>query len=245
MLFSENGVIFLRSLWEQTAKQECFSALDKNISTDVLIIGGGLCGLLCAYLLQEAGIDYALVEAETICSGITKNTTAKITAQHGLIYQNLLHNFGMEKAKQYLSANEAALHQYRQLCRTIDCSFESRDSYVYSLNNRKKIEREAAALQTLGANAAFCESVSLPFPVSGAVMLKNQAQFDPLQFTAELSRNLKIYEHTRVRELIGTKAVTSGGTIQAKRIIVATHFPFINKHGLYSLKLYQHRSYVT
>lgn len=27
-------------------------------------------------------------------------------------------------------------------------------------------------------------------------------------------------------------------------MIVATHFPFLNKHGSYFLKLYQHRSYV-
>ena len=34
------------------------------------------------------------------------------------------------------------------------------------------------------------------------------------------------------------------GKISAKKIIVATHFPLLNKHGAYFLKLYQHRSYV-
>ena len=44
--------------------------------------------------------------------------------------------------------------------------------------------------------------------------------------------------------MIGTDAVTDKGKIFAKRVVVTTHFPFINKHGLYPLKLYQHRSYV-
>ncbi len=234
----------MNSLWEETCKREKFAPLNETISTDVLIIGGGMCGLLCAYLLQQAGIDYVLVEAERIGSGITKNTTAKITAQHGLIYDKLIAMFGVEPAKQYWQANEAALKQYAALCRKMDCDFERKDSYVYSLDSREKIEREVAALKILGVPAAFCESLPLPFPVAGAVRVKNQAQFHPLKFVMEVSRGLRIYEHTRVRELIGTKAVTSGGFIQAKKVIAATHFPFLNKHGSYFLKLYQHRSYV-
>ena len=40
------------------------------------------------------------------------------------------------------------------------------------------------------------------------------------------------------------KAVTNHGMISYNSLVVATHFPFLNKHGLYPLKLYQHRSYV-
>ena len=91
------------------------------MKTDVLIIGGGITGILCAYLLHQADVPYALVEAETVCSGITKNTTAKITSQHGLIYSKLIRRLGTERAKQYLQANEAALEQYRKVCGGIDC----------------------------------------------------------------------------------------------------------------------------
>ncbi len=234
----------MHSLWEETTKRKGSPSLDRNIRTDVLIIGGGLCGLLCAYQLHQAGIDYILAEAETICSGITKNTTAKITAQHGLIYQKLIHKYGTEKAKQYLQANETALEQYARLCQKIDCDFERKDSFVYSLNDAEKIKREIKALQTLGVSTEFCSSLPLPFPVAGAVRWKNQAQFDPLKFTAKISKDLHIYEHTKVEALIGTKAAANGFTIQAKKIIVTTHFPFLNKHGSYFIKLYQNRSYV-
>lgn len=234
----------MNSLWEQTSKSSEFKCLDKDIKTDVLIIGGGMCGVLCAYMLHNAGVNYTLVEAEKVCSGVTKNTTAKITSQHGLIYDKLIRKSGVEKAKQYLDANEAALQKYRELCQNIDCNFEDKASYVYSLDSREKIEKEIIALEKLNFKAEIAETLPLPFSVAGAVKFENQAQFNPLKFVSEISKGLHIYEHTRVRELIGTKAVTNHGTIQAKKIIVTTHFPFLNKHGSYFIKMYQHRSYV-
>lgn len=234
----------MNSLWEQTAEPANFESLTQDIKTDVLIIGGGLCGVLCAYLLDRAGVQYTLVEAETVCSGITKNTTAKITAQHGLIYDKLIQEFGVEKAKLYLEANQAALDSYRQLCLRLHCDYEEKDAYVYSLDDPKKIEKEISALSKLGFHAEGVDSLPLPFAVAGAVRFGAQAQFHPLKFVSSISKGLHIYEHTRVQQLLGTKALTNGGAIQAKKIIVATHFPFINKHGSYFIKMYQHRSYV-
>ena len=234
----------MESLWEQTWEKPSFPALDKDRDTEVLIIGGGMAGILCACFLHRAGVPYLLVEAETLCGGITKNTTAKITSQHGLIYHKLVSQFGIEGARQYLDANEAALQKYRELCRHIDCGFEEKAAFTYSLDDRDKIRRELNALETLGFPAEFAEDLSLPFPVAGAVCFPHQAQFHPLQFVSHIARKLHIYEHTRVRELAGNTAVTDHGRIHAKKIIVATHFPFVNKHGGYFLKLYQQRSYV-
>ena len=107
------------SIWTETAQRPEFAALRKDIKTDVLIIGGGLAGLLCAYTLEKAGVDCVLVEAERICDGITKNTSAKITSQHGLIYHSLLKKFGKERAQMYLQANQSAVKAYERLCRNI------------------------------------------------------------------------------------------------------------------------------
>ena len=232
------------SLWEQTWEKPNFPAQDGDLSTDVLIIGGGMAGLLCAYRLHGAGVPSVLAEAETICGGITKNTTAKLTSQHGLIYDKLISRFGIQRAKQYLAANQAALQAYRTLCRDMDCGFEEKAAYVYALDDRRKLQREVNALEKLGVPAEFTDELPLPFPVAGAVKFPNQAQFHPLKFVSGLAKGLRVYEHTRVRELIGTTAVTNHGRIRAKKVIVATHFPFLNKHGSYFLKLYQHRSYV-
>ncbi len=232
------------STWLQTAKLPTFDPLRSDLKTDVLIIGGGMAGLLCAHKLAEAGVDYALVEADRICGGITKNTTAKITSQHGLVYHKLIGQFGVERARLYLEANQAALAQYRKLCQDIDCDFEEKDAFVYSTDSRRKLDQELAALDRLGFAAAFSEHIPLPIAVAGAIQFPRQAQFHPLKFVAAIAKNLRIFERTKVVELGPGKAVTHAGTITAKAILVATHFPLLNKHGSYFLKLYQHRSYV-
>lgn len=235
----------MQSLWSSSViDMPVFPEQEGDIQTDVLIIGGGLAGILCAYFLQQSGVKYVLVERNTIGSGVTKNTTAKITAQHGLIYDKLIKSIGMEGARLYLDVNQKAVEKYRAISETIDCEFEKKSSYVYTLDKPEKIEKEVTALKKIGAPAAFEMKTKLPFEVAGAVKLKNQAQFHPLKFIAAIAKDLNIYEHTHVQEMIDKKAVTNHGTIQAKKIIVATHFPFINKHGSYFLKQYQHRSYV-
>ncbi len=198
----------MRSVWQDGVSMPKFPTLDGDKSTDVLIIGGGMAGILCAYMLRDAGVDYILLEADRIASGITKNTTAKITSQHGLIYDKLIKKLGIEKASQYLKINEYAIRKYREICTPLDCDFEEKDAYVYSLCDREKLEREVTALERLGFRGEFTESVPLPFKVAGAVRFKNQAQFDPLKFILAISSGLKIYENTAVRELVGSYAVT-------------------------------------
>ncbi len=234
----------MNSVWTENAVKPAFCELDKSIKTDVLIIGGGMAGILCAYMLKNAGVDCVLVEAKQICDGITKNTTAKITFQHGLLYDNLINRFGKEKSLLYLKSQKAACDKYVELCADIECNFEKKDSFVYSLCDEAKIKREVSALKLLGAEAEFCRKTKLPFDVTGAVCVKNQGQFHPLKFAYGVSRNLPIYENTKVLELLPDKAITNHGEIVFKKVIVATHFPFNNKHGGYFIKLYQHRSYV-
>ena len=65
-----------------------------------------------------------------------------------------------------------------------------------------------------------------------------------MKFISEITQGLNIYEHTTVRELTEHTAIMDHGKIIADKIVVTTHFPFINKHGSYFLKMYQHRSYV-
>ncbi len=234
----------MNSVWTEDTGLVHFDSLKQNKHTDVLIIGGGITGILCAYMLKNAGVDCVLVEADRICSGITKNTTAKITLQHGLIYDKLIRQFGVDKARLYLEAHAQAGEQYACLCQDIPCDYERKDSYVYSMDDRIKIERELVALDRLGFKANFSDARALPLKVAGAVCVKDQAQLHPLKFTFAIAKDLPIYEQTKVLELMPNKAVTSHGEIRCEKMIVATHFPILNKHGGYFLKMYQHRSYV-
>lgn len=233
----------MASIWKNTAQKEEFPPLQGDVRTDVLIIGGGMAGLLTAYRLKQAGAGCLLVEADTVGGGITGSTTAKITSQHGLIYSRIARRYGLEAAGLYLRANEKAMAEYRRLCAGMDCGFQNRDAYVYSLEDGWKLEREMETLSALGFPAELCRGLPLPFPTAGAVKFPGQAQFHPLKFLYALAEDLPIAEHTRVRELRGSTAVTDHGTIRAEKIVIATHFPFLNKHGMYFLKLYQDRSY--
>ncbi len=233
----------MKSIWNNIKKPE-FSMLDGDIKTDVVIIGGGLSGILCAYMLKTEGVDCILVEADKICAGITNSTTAKVTVQHGLIYDKIIKKYGVEKAQLYYKSQEDALEAIRNMATDKDTDFKTCNSFVYSLSDRGVIEKEVGALNKIGCNAIFCRKTELPFGVAGAVMIEDQANFNPLKFAYEIAKELKIYENTRVVEIKSNSAITEKGTIKAKKIIVATHFPFINKHGAYFIKMYQHRSYV-
>lgn len=234
----------MKSVWSDHSNMPQFPQLRKDINTEVLIIGGGMCGILCAYFLEQKGVDYVLVEGERIGQGITKNTTAKVTSQHGLIYDKLIKNEGIEKAKMYLRSNEDALTKYRELCQNIKCDFEQKDAYTYSLSDRKQLEDEVKAVNVLGLKAELVEKLPLPFETKGAIKVGNQAQFNPLLFLSEIAKGLKIYENTFIRDIKDHTAIADDVKITANKIIVATHFPLINKHGSYFLKMYQHRSYV-
>ena len=233
----------MESLWSDISLPQ-YPKLQGDITTDVLVVGGGIAGLLCAYQLQAAGADVVVAEARRICSGVTRNTTAKVTSQHGLIYHKLLQTLGKEQAKMYLQLNQAAIGQFRSLAVQIPCHWEDKANYVYSETDRQTLEEEASALHRLGFPATLKSRATLPFPVAGALEFRKQGQFHPLEFAAGIAEKLTIYEKTPVISIDGTTAQCPGGKIRAKKIIVATHFPFLNSHGSYFLKLYQQRSYV-
>ena len=190
------------SIWEDTAKRVHFDALSSNKNTDILIIGGGITGILCAYKLKNAGVDCILVEANEISGGITKNTTAKITLGHGLIYDKMIKRFGEDKTRLYIDAQNKAIKEYARLCEKIDCDYETRDNYVYSMGDRKKIEKEVAALKRIGVKAELSDAEELPFKVSGAVRVTDQAQFHPLKFLYTIAKDLPIYGHIRQKPTV-------------------------------------------
>lgn len=122
-------------------------------------------------MLEQAGVKYMLVEAERICNGITKNTTAKITSQHGFIYDKLIREFGIETARLYLEANEEALSEYRKLCKIVNCDFEKQDNYVYSLDYTKKVERAFATLCKIEFTSQSVDFLPMPFSIAGDVLI--------------------------------------------------------------------------
>ena len=236
----------MKEIWTQGLEIPRFPQLDGDTSTEVLVIGGGMAGILCARELQSRGIECLLVEGNTIGSGITSGTTAVLSTLHDPLYQDLSARFGQEPARLYFLANWEALEKYRTLARRCPCDFQDRPHYRYAMTQvqAERLKTEAELLQRLGFTAEYRKETPLPFPVAGAVYLPGMAQFHPLRFLYGLASSLKIRENTPVLGISNGVAFTERGKILARKIIVATHFPLGRFRGLYFMKLYQRRSYV-
>lgn len=235
----------MASIWTAYAKRADGpeKVLDRNITADVLVIGGGMAGMLTAYLLSQAGCDCVVAEGGQVGAGTTQNTTAKVTAQHGLIYDRLIRQKGPEAARAYYEANQDAVEGFRRLAREIPCDFEDKTAYVYAEGPTGPLETELAAYEQLGIPHHELAEAPVPVENSGALGMEGQAQFNPLKLLYGLMPSVTVYEHTFVTEVDGNAARTDHGTITASRIVFATHYPLVNIPGLYFMKLHQERSY--
>lgn len=173
----------MTSLWaERTPRPDGIAkTLDGDVSVDVLVIGGGMAGMLCAYLLGRAGCSCAVVEQSLVGSGVTQNTTAKVTAQHNLVYDRLIKEHGVENARLYYEANQAAVAGLRQLSDAFPCDFEEKTAYVYAEDSTEGLERELAAYEQLGIPHHVLPSAPVPIANKGALGMERQAQFNPLK----------------------------------------------------------------
>ena len=221
-----------------------FPKLENDISCDVLVIGGGICGILCAHFLKQSGKKVVLLEADNICGKKTLKTTATITAIEDVMYYDLINTIGAEKAKLYLEANMFALNEYRKLASKIDFDFEECSSYKYSTIDDGKIELEIASIKTLGYIATLRENLPFPIEVSKVLEFKNQGQMNPLKLVNELIKELEIYENSRVIKLKDNVAFTENNRVSFEKVVVCTGYPFLRFKGLFFLKMYQKKSHV-
>ena len=180
------------SIWTDQFKMPEFPQLKRDLKTDVLIVGGGLAGFLCAHALAGSGVDCVLIEADRICQGVTGNTTAKITSQHGLIYGKIIREFGEESARRYWEANEMAIREFQKLAKNAACDLQIKDNYIYATENLKALEAEMKALDRLEIPAKFVQDLPLPLDTVGAICFPKQAQFNPLKLVSGIAKELNI-----------------------------------------------------
>ncbi len=235
----------MESIWMENCSAAARPSLYGNTETEIAVVGGGMAGVLIALLLHERGKRVVILEADRIGSGQTACTTAKVTAQHGAIYADLIENFGWEKARMYADINQRAIGHYRRIADQygIDCDLEETDAILYSYAHEEAMHREAEAAAALGLPATFTTHVDLPIKVCGAVRFTDQAQLHPLKLLHPLADLLTVYERTPVEKIDGHDLITPKGTVRAEKIIFATHYPLLNKKGLYFARLHQERSY--
>ncbi len=236
----------MESIWMAGTEIRKREPLPGDRKVSAAVIGAGIAGILTAYFLEKAGVSAVVLEADRIGSGQTKNTTAKITSQHGMIYDGLIRTFGQRMAGHYARANEDAIREYERLIQEkgIECDFTWCPAGLYSLEEEVLLKREAEAARALGIEASFEKKCELPFSVAGVTIFERQARFHPLKFLAQIAEEVEVYEQTKVLKVDGNRVETARGCVEADFIVFAVHFPFINIPGYYFARMYQERSYV-
>lgn len=244
------------SYWLKSVHLPSFDPLNRSADADVAIVGGGITGITAAYLLAKEGLKVALIEADRLAGGTTGHTTAKITSQHGFIYDELIAHFGLEKAALHYQANQEALKWIGQLVKEHDipCEYQELPAVLYAVTEKeaKKIDKEAKAYDKLGIQGTVTTSLELPLAIKNALVMPHQAEFHPLMYLhfliAEIVKmGVSIYEQTVAVNIetgppckVETK---QGHQVTARDVIVCSHFPFYDNRFYYS-RMYPERSYL-
>jgi glycine/D-amino acid oxidase-like deaminating enzyme/nitrite reductase/ring-hydroxylating ferredoxin subunit len=240
------------SPWIATApKRRARRQLDGEVRTDVAVIGAGIAGATTALLLAEAGARVVLLEADRLGHGVTGHTTGKVSSQHGRIYARLRSRFGADAARTYGAANEAALEWIAARVErdAIACDFRRRASYV-SFDDLAQAQAEAAAAREAGLPAWLTEATPLPYDVAAAVRFDDQAELHAGRYMAGLVSALaasgcRIFERSRAVEVAADEDCTiktPGGRVIADQVVVATHYPFLDR-SLAFARVHAERSY--
>lgn len=238
------------SYWRDTGKVPSYGELKNDLHVDTVVVGAGIAGVMTAYQLAKAGKEVAVLEARELFSGTSGFTTAKLTAQHNLIYDELINRYGQETAKLFYQANMEGIASIKELADQfgIDCELEEREAFVFTqkAENRNKISKEAEAYQKLGIEGEFVEDLPLNMEVEAAIMMRNQAQFHPVKFLAGLLEEFvnlggKVYDQTKVMDIADkankTECTTENGLkVTASQVVQATHLPIIEPESKFFSK---------
>jgi glycine/D-amino acid oxidase-like deaminating enzyme/nitrite reductase/ring-hydroxylating ferredoxin subunit len=242
------------SIWMDTTPATTYSPLERDTEVDVCVIGGGITGITTAVLLGEAGLSVAVVELDRVAAGVTGYTTGKVTALHGLVYDQVRSRFGADGARDYAAANQAGLDLIARWVRDrgIDCDFRRRPAFTYAEDDAglEHVHQEVDAAREAGLAAAFTLDVDLPWAVAGAVRLDEQAEFHARRYVLALAGGLaaaggQVFERTRavaVEDGDPCRVHTDRGDVVARDVVVATHYPMLDR-GLFFARLSPERSY--
>jgi glycine/D-amino acid oxidase-like deaminating enzyme/nitrite reductase/ring-hydroxylating ferredoxin subunit len=242
------------SLWLDGPPAVAYSALDGDLEVDVAVLGGGITGLTTALLLKRDGARVAVVEAVCVGSGVSGCTTAKVSALQSTIYSTIRSRHGGDGAAVYAEASLAGVAQVAALVdeEAIDCNLERRAAVTYAstADDLRSVEREAEVAEEAGLDAVLTDEVDLPYPVAGAVRLADQLQFHPVRYARGLAAAVNgdgsmVFEGTRATGVDGGmpwRVRTSSGAITADHVVVATHYPVLDR-ALFFARLKPQRSY--
>lgn len=231
--------------------------LEAGTHFDTLVAGAGLTGLTTALLLARAGQKVGVLEARRIGAVTTGHTTAKVSLLQGLTLSDVLAHQSEEVLRAYVDANREGQAWLLRLLDDHGVDYQRRTAYTYATTDDSQgaLRAELDASRRAGLDVEWLEETELPFPVTGAIALRDQAQIHPLEVLDALVRELRehggtVVEGVRVTDanLSGSKGplqvATPQGEVTADRLVLATGTPVLDRGG-YFAKLVPMRSYAT
>ncbi|MCI8394277.1 MAG: FAD-dependent oxidoreductase [Bacilli bacterium] len=241
------------SLWESYQTKQQFPSLQKHVSVNTLIIGGGMTGLNLLYFLKNQ-LDVCLVEANTIGAGVSKNTTGKINYLQENTWLPYLKKGKEDLASCYLDSQIHGMNLLLNICQTekIDCNLEQVTSYL--VTQKLEYQADLDLLQTFlqKKNISFVRDVSLFPSFLDGIGVTDTYVFHPLKYLLGLAQKLKrsqIYEKTKIVKII--KGVNcyfchtdANYCIKAKQVVLACHYPFFLFPFLLPMKTQVQKSYL-
>lgn len=230
-----------RSIWKENVKNDLLPSLKRDISCDILIIGGGMAGLSSAYFLSNGGEkkDIVLIDKDKCGEGASSKNTGKLTFMQGLIYSKLESNYSFDVASLYLKSQLTAIGQVVNIVNenNIECDLVEEDAYVFINDDNKMsdMEREFDFYKRNGIECEFVSKIPIDFSIKKGIKTKGSYSFNPYKFLVSIKNilkdKIKIYENTRaicVERKKDYYLVETGEhyIIKSKCVVVATQYPF-------------------
>ncbi|HVW59317.1 MAG TPA: FAD-dependent oxidoreductase, partial [Puia sp.] len=232
----------LTSLWQDTTSRDKESLTGNRLSTEdrsfeVVIVGGGITGLTTAVILQEAGFNCAILEANTLCFGTTGGTTAHLNTVLDTPYTTIIKNFNKETAQTIAQAAKAAISHIRSNIDryNIQCGFEPATAYMFSQtqDQTKELHDIYEASKGLGIHIEYTHKLPVNISMDRAVAIHDQAKFHPTRYVMGLAEAFqasggRIVEYCPVTGAENNDPITvhtERGDITCTYLIYATHIP--------------------
>ncbi len=242
------------SIWKDTVKNIHYEKLKSNITTDVLIIGGGITGVSTMYHLKDSDLKVTLVEQNKIGMGVTANSTGKLNYLQDNLLDKIQKNLGEEMASEYLKSQKDAISLAVQIIQKnkIECDLEKTKAYVYT-NQEKEIAKIKNLKKFLEKNGIYVFEEECPLVESKFMIgVEDTYLFHPVKFVQGLlpkSNCENVYENTSIKKIEksdnGYVCFTDDYQIKAKWVVMASHYPYFSFPFLFPIKGSLEKSYLS